>query len=38
VSTAQQCQPSVTFFVNCLNPVEPGLTGFEQLITFMLSS
>ena len=38
VSTAQQCRPFVTFFVNCSNPVEPGLTGFEQLINFVLSS
>ncbi len=26
------------FFVNCLIPVEPGLTGFEQLINFVSSS
>jgi hypothetical protein len=38
VSTARQCQPFVTFFVNCLNPVEPGLIGFEQLINFVSSS
>ncbi len=38
MSTAQQCQPIVTFFVNCLNPVELGFTGFEQLINFVSSS
>ncbi len=38
MSTAQQCIPVVTFSVNCLNPVEPGLTGFKQLINFVSSS
>ncbi len=38
MSTARQCQPFVTFFVNCLNPVEPGLSGFKQLINFLSSS
>jgi hypothetical protein len=38
VSTARQCRPFVTFFVNCSNPAEPGLTGFEQLINFVSSS
>ena len=38
MSTARQCQPFVTFFVNGLNPVEPGLTGFKQLIYYVLSS
>ena len=36
VSTARHCR--VNFFVNCSNPVEPGLTGFEQLINFVSSS
>ncbi len=38
MSTAQQCRPFVTFFVTCSNPVEPGLTGFKQLINFVSSS
>ena len=38
VSTARQCWPVVTFLVNCSNLVEPGLTGFKQLINFVSSS
>ncbi len=38
MSFAWQCWPFVTFFVNCSNLVEPGLSGFEQLINFVSSS
>ena len=30
VSFARHCRANDTFFVNCSNPVYPGLTGFEQ--------
>ena len=38
VSFARHCRANDTFFVNCSNPVQPGLTGFEQLINFVSSS
>ena len=38
VSTTRHCQAVVNYFVNCSIPVEPGLTGFEQLINFVSSS
>ncbi len=37
-STARHHLSKCHFFVNCLNPIEPGLTGFEQLIYFVSSS
>ena len=38
VSFARHCRANDTFFVNCSNPVQPGLTGFEQLTKKVSSS
>ena len=38
ITTARHCRAVVIFFVICSNPVQPGLTGFEQLSKFVSSN